>query len=356
MTAGTRMDHPRGGSGRILAQLATVLCTVVLIRMPALSERKPALPGKDRIRIAEAFRIESQLGNRLWPGWNAAPFAILLITPREEFLIRHSQPSPDFTPCGYDSLLRSMVYVRPRTHKENFLATFPAISGSPIPTVVVGEAEKTAARASTGWVITILHEHFHQLQMSRPEYTSGVTNLGLSRGDDSGMWMLTYPFPYTSLEVQRGFARLSTTLAHCLEGRSKRTLRRSTAQFMEADSAFRREVSAKDNAYFQFQLWQEGIARYTEYWIARLAAEHYVPTGRFRTLGDFVPFREEAEKLRRGILSNLVSQGLGESGRVAFYSVGAAEGLLLDRLRPGWRDRYFPAAFSLEPLFNGTKP
>jgi hypothetical protein len=66
----------------------------------------------DRVRLAEAFRIGELLGNQLWPGWNKAPFAVLLVTPEHEFLIRHAKPSADFTLINYDPLLQSNVYYR----------------------------------------------------------------------------------------------------------------------------------------------------------------------------------------------------------------------------------------------------
>jgi hypothetical protein len=36
--------------------------------------------------LAEAFRIAETLGNRVWSGWDKAPFAVLLVTPQNEYL------------------------------------------------------------------------------------------------------------------------------------------------------------------------------------------------------------------------------------------------------------------------------
>ncbi len=41
--------------------------------------------------------------------------------------------------------------------------------------------------------------------------------------------------------------------------------------------------------------------------------------------------------------------------RTAFYAVGAAEGLVLDRANPGWRKQYFEEKFSLDPHFRAPK-
>lgn len=131
-----------------------------------LAQEKPAIPKVDRTRLAEAFRIGESLGNRVWATWDKAPFAVLLITPEYEFPIRHPRPSADFTLVGNDPLLKSNVYFRKRTQNIHFLATFPAVGG--VSTILIGQAENTDTKTSTPWVVTVLHEHFHQLQTSHP--------------------------------------------------------------------------------------------------------------------------------------------------------------------------------------------
>ena len=70
------------------------------------------LSETDRIRLAEAFRLGEKLSEKVWKDWSKAPFAVLLVTPEHEFLIRHPSPSNDFTGIGYDQLLKSQVYRR----------------------------------------------------------------------------------------------------------------------------------------------------------------------------------------------------------------------------------------------------
>ena len=113
----------------------------------AAGQEKIAVPDVDRIRLAEAFRIGESLGNQVWKSWDKAPFAVLLVTPENEFLIRHPRPSKDFTLIGYDSRLKSNVYFRKRTQAINFLATFPAVGG--VSTIVIGQAENTSKKSST---------------------------------------------------------------------------------------------------------------------------------------------------------------------------------------------------------------
>lgn len=102
----------------------TLVLLLCLIPQTVPAQDKPSLSQIDRVRLAEAFRLGETLGNRIWKGWDQAPFAVLLVAPEYEFLIRHDQPSEDFKLVGYDSLLKSNVYYRKRTQPPNLLATF----------------------------------------------------------------------------------------------------------------------------------------------------------------------------------------------------------------------------------------
>jgi hypothetical protein len=313
---------------------------------------QPTLPAVDRTRLAEAFRLADQIGDRIWAGWSKAPFAVLLVTPDVEFLIRHPRPSADFTKLGYDALLKSDVYYRKRTMSQIFLATFPAVGGTS--TIVVGQAENTYVKTSTPWVITLLHEHFHQLQDSRRGYYADVNSLNLSHGDQTGMWMLNYAFPYDRKAVQDQFLLVSRLLADAIRaGRSERKVK--VRAFLDARQKFQALLAPDDYKYFAFEFWKEGIARYTEYQVARLAASEFHVSKEFRALKDYRSLADVARTTYEGIFRELLTQQLAESKREVVYSFGAAEGLLLDKIRPRWRKRYFVEKFDLGRLLVNRK-
>lgn len=305
-------------------------------------------PPADRTRLAEAFRLAEAISDSVWPGWTRAPFAVLLVTPGREFLLRHPSPSADFVRVGYDSLLQTSVFVRPRVFSPALLATFPAVLG--VPTIVIGPAELTG-KHSTAWVLTILHEHFHQLQTSRPDYYAGVAALNLARGDETGMWMLNYPFPYDSAVVRARFAAFTRSLAAAVALRGSGESAAAMRTVIDARDHLRASLSAADYRYLAFQMWQEGVARYTELQVARLAAKHYVPTAAFQALPDYTEFSIEAAALEREIHAGLSNVQLERAKRVAFYPAGAATALLLDATVPGWKRDYFERAFSLDAQF-----
>lgn len=327
----------------------TILLLAFLVPLMLFGQEKPSLRHGDRVRIAEAFRLAEYIGNDVWENWDKAPFAFLLVTPEYEFLLHHPNPSPDFSQLGYDELLKSEFRYRKRVYSPQLLATFPAVNG--YSTIVIGEAESTMVKSSTPWVVVALHEHFHQLQYSQPGYYQDVDKLDLSRGDQSGMWMLNYPFPYDSAIVKTAFSKLCSLLASALKARGGESLRSEVERYLEARRGFKNLLKADDYRYFSFQLWQEGIARYTEYRVAGLASKGYVPTSEFQKLPDFTPFEVVAGNLRKGIINVLPTLDLAESKRSAFYPFGAAEGLLLDAVNPQWQKKYFQEKFDLEKYF-----
>ncbi len=322
----------------------------LVVSSPATwAQKPPTLPEADRIRIREAFRLADALGNRVWPDWDRAPFAVLLVTPEHEFLIRHPKPSDDFTLVGEDALLKCKVWVRARKNPTNLLATFPAVGG--VSTVVIGQPENTEAKTLTRWVITLLHEHFHQLQDSQPRFYADVDALGLAGDDKTGMWMLNYPFPYTRSDVKDHFAAMARALLEALQAREKPDFDDRFAAYGKSRQKFRSLLKADEYKYFAFQVWKEGIARYTEYHLAQLAAAEYTPSQEFQGLKDYRTFREVADDIRRAMERELETVQLDKARRIVVYNFGAAEGLVLDRARPQWRKRYFEEKFTLDPHF-----
>lgn len=328
-----------------------LILAILLLVAPGVraQQQKPSLSEVDRIRLAETFRIGKLLGNSVWTAWDKAPFAVLLVTPENEFLIRHPQPSEDFKLIGYDSLLQSKVYYRHRTQPLNLLATFPAVGM--ISTIVVGQAENTDQKSSTPWVVILLHEHFHQLQDSQPNFYAAVNALNLSHSDQSGMWMLNYPFPYRSARVMEQFNALCRSLADTLQTTNRRDLSTKLARYLEARRKFESQLTTDDYKYFSFQLWKEGVARYTEYRIAQAAVRRYRPSKRFRALPDYQPFKVVADALLKRIIRQLSTLQLGEAQRSAFYPFGAGEALLLDRVKPRWQNHYFTDKSFLEKYY-----
>ncbi len=306
------------------------------------------LPHADQVRLAEAMRLVGALSDHLWPGWGRTTLSVLLVADSAEFLVGHPRPDPDFVPLGNDALLRREVWARPRRFSPTLLATFPAVGGAA--TIVIGSAERTG-KSSTAWVLTVLHEHFHQWQYSQPGYYEGVARLDLAHGDSTGQWMLDYRFPYDSLPVQQATRRLASALLVALEA-PPATRDKPLRGVLAARDTLRAILTAADYRYMEFQLWQEGVARYIEYAAARAATRLGGPSAEFRSLADYEPYGEAANRARRNLRQELEQFALGEQRRVAFYSLGAAMAQLLEESRSDWKRAYADRPFALAALLS----
>jgi hypothetical protein len=300
------------------------------------------IPRDDTVRVREFYRLSSQIQDKLWPHWSETPAPLLLVTTDSEFLTHRPSPPKDFTKITDD------FYARPRQFPVNLLATFPAFG--PPSVIVVGEPANTTSKTSTPWLITLMHEHFHQLQDSQPGLDEAITKLGISHGDTTGMWMLNYPFPYEKQEVAASFGQLRDVLVATIAENDKGKFATLAVQYLNQRKHFLAQLSADDHKYFEFQLWKEGIARYTQVKAAEAAAQ-YQPSAEYTALPDFESFADYAAKARSETLTELKPADLAKLKRLAVYSFGAGEGLLLDRLKPDWKDEYFKHPLTMDFFF-----
>ena len=326
-----------------------LIFALILLAQNAFSQNNPAIPESDRIRLAEAFRLGDKLSEKVWQNWSKAPFAVLLVTPENEFLIRHPSPSKDFAEIGYDKLLKSKVYWRKRTFNQSFLATFPAVGG--VSTIVVGQAENTWVKTSSFWTVTVLHEHFHQFQDSQAGFYKDVLALDLANGDETGMWMINYPFPYQDKKLNEDFSAMANQLAKALETTDGQAFQTEFNAYLKLRKAFNASLSEKDYRYLSFQLWKEGTSRYTEIKIAELASDGYKPVKDFTKLKDYKTYREVADHWKRKTIESLKTMRLDKLQREVVYAYGAAEAMLLDRADSDWKSRYFTEKFYLDKYF-----
>lgn len=317
---------------------------LVLVATACAQSPIPQLPPKDAVRIREFYRLAPRIAEKVWPKWGETPAPLLLVTNENEFLTHYLDPPAAFKKIADDN------YVRPRQFPASFLATFPAL-GSSQSVIVIGEAENTAAKTSTPWVITLMHEHFHQLQDGQPGLLQAVNGLGLAHGDETGMWMLNYPFPYDKPELNRSFVELRDSLLAALNEPDDGKFRPLARRYVTVRKQFYAQLSEDDAKYLSFQLWKEGIARYVQVKSAEAAAA-YEAAPEYTALPDYESFKGYAARARSGTLDELKQADLAKWQRVVVYSLGAGEGFLLDRLNPGWREGYFQHLFTLDPYFD----
>jgi hypothetical protein len=177
-----------------------------------------------------------------------------------------------------------------------------------------------------------------------------IEDLGLSKGDATGMWMLNYPFPYDNPDIATAFGYLRDTLLTTLNEVDKQKFEPLAKKYLQERKRFFAQLLPGDRKYFSFQLWQEGVARYTQIKAAEAAGD-YQPSAAFAALPDYTSFSADAVTARSHTLEELKHIDIAQSKREVVYSFGAAEALLLDRINPTWKDDYFKHLLTTDPLF-----
>ena len=271
--------------------------------------------------------------DQVWPGWGNAPTDMLIIDEEYEFLFSIYPEPESFQPTPVNT-----VSARPRVFDPNLKATFPAFSATPV--IIIGAPTQDEID-SKEWTATLWHEHFHQFQMSFPGYFEGVEALGLSGGDQTGMWMINYPFPYDDEALVSKFHEISEKLLTADHAINFPEFSYALSAYLSAKNDFSELAGIENYKYFQFQIWQEGLARYTE-----LIA--------FQTL--FLPEELSGEEYPfqrlKAALEELAKPGLlRDYQRVAFYSFGLVEGLVLDAANPNWKELYWQYPYQVDSYF-----
>lgn len=299
---------------------------LLLAFMPFLSVPTQGADPASLVGTGRALAFEH--GARVWPGFAEAPFGILLVDGEQEMLFCHDGPAADFLPIELPGMNVCKVKARPTSFPPDMLASFPAVDGQP--TVVMGTPQSTKL-SRRDWLLVLQHEHFHQMQYAWKGYYAGVESLQLSGGDNTGMWMLNYPFPYDDPDVVSRMQVVAQKLKDILETDRAKDQTSLVRAYWEDREALRETLAPTDWRYLELQLWQEGVARWTELAIASVAPG----------------YAASAEERRVAILSDLADFSLAKKRRTTFYSLGAAEAMLLDSAGSQWRRAYWTEPFSL---------
>lgn len=286
-------------------------------------------PQRDvREHILDARQIVAEHGDSVWPGLSAAPFGILLVEEQAERLFCHDNAAEGFAMTGNDPIVSCTVGNRAASFPADIQQTFSAVDD--VPVIVIGTPAATRSTVDE-WVLTIFHEHFHQMQFSWDGYYPGIAGLGLDDGDTSGDWMLEYAFPYDQRRVANAVRNMAEDLIKALDARDTDEFPMRVGRYRATRERARNIVSDADWRYIELQLWQEGGARWTEGALAALSRN----------------FADAAVDAEDRVIRELTVLNLREHQRAALYSLGAGEVMLLEAGEVDWRTSYWSEPFSL---------
>lgn len=288
-------------------------------------------PVPERTMLAKVQHIYRGTGNLLWPGFDKVLLDLVLIGPESETLFCHAA-AKGFVPAGRDPLTQCPLQTRSRELAVDLSAAANFFPGGA--TIAMG-CPKALEMPPAYWKATVLHEAFHLYQSHIAGYAQTVAALGLAGRSINGSWMLNHPFPYADPQVEAAFLAMGDAGLAFLKATSPEQRRATTKAYVARRETALAQVSAANRRYYEFQVGQEGVARWTELTLARQ--------------GD-AAMRDDALGRWKGLATSLRSireQGFKIWKRSAFYVYGAIEAEMLERAGVNWRDEYRRHPFGL---------
>lgn len=292
--------------------------------------------NKEISLIQNADYIIQNFGNAIWKDIDNTPLKILLITDSLEFLFNHNNPSKEFQLYKYDSLLKTKIYVRDRVFPPFLRATFPAVNGQDC--IVVGIPSNTN-KTDEDWIIMLLHEHFHLYQGENNLYKKNIELLAKNLSNDSKNWMLEYKFPYDDKITNKLFKEITYTLNEAFLSIGNDDFQEKVKQYKIKLVEFKKVLSSNDFDYFTFQIWQEGVATYTESKYLDILNQNSSYIKEMTELNFSLKNKNHLTKYRDFLLKS----NLQKEKRNLFYSIGLLQGIVYDKSNPIWKSDYFNA-------------
>ena len=373
-----------GATGLTMLCVAFVGITALGNRsLPAQSQVTDHLSELEKARLAEAKHLRQTLGDTVWPGWGLHDIPFIVYNEAYAFLVGYPRPPDGWVKMPQNDLrggpweavpgdtFEGQVYYRqrlpnPEITPENF-------------TVMVGER----------WVATMetkeyMEIHFYdQLREELPSFLRPVfpyrlfwgllidtteTYIGaleheafhalqgsvipsrLAEAEKANQSESQYPWDDPTLSED--WQEELDLLVRAVQAQSNEETIGLVRQFLALRD--NRRITAglnQDLADYERQReWLEGLAKYAELAIGRLAGTTpgytYLPA--LAADPDFKEYTTR-EQYWSGQIGE-VRRTSGREGETRFYYSGMAQAVLLDRLLPDWKEQGFDPDVMLEDL------
>lgn len=370
--------------GLLLACIVVVSLSALINRtLPHHSKVVDRLSPMEKARLAEVFHLRQILGDTVWPGWGREDIPVIVYNEEYAFLIgypnppagwikiprrakqggpwqpvpddtfegqayyRQHLPDPKSTPQSFTVLVgdRWVASILTREYAEiafyaGFREQLPHWLRDVFPYPLVW---KLLMGETDTYVAAVEHEAFHSFQgilaPTRLEEAETITRVeGRYRWDDPALddaWkgeidLLVQAVRATSDNKAAELAR------HFLSARDKRR----AASSLSADLV----------NYERRREWLEGLAKYAEVSIGRVAAAtpNYEPVSSIAADPDFKKYTTRERYWSQQL--DEARRTFGREGGTRFYYSGMTQALLLDRLLPAWKEQIFNQDVALEDL------
>ncbi len=359
--------------------------------LPAHSPVTDRLSDPDKARLAEAIHLRRELGDALWPGWGGADIPMILYNEEYAFLMGYPDPPagwttipnrdakgvewdavpddtfegqayyrqkllpPNSTPQAFVVMIGSRWVSSLTTYEwmeielgDNFQAEVPSVIQGVFPYKMAGRLFLSAAGGKDWYICAMLHESFHAY-----EGIKDPARLYEAEEAFNGNWS-RYPWKDGSFEAN--WQSELDLLADAVQARSDAEAAELARQFLTQRQK-RRTDAGLDAGLIDLERqkeWEEGLAKYTEFSMWRLAAEtaDYSPLPAMAGDPGFNSYDGFPQQWSQQIYQ--IRRMAGAEGDKRFYYSGWAQAILLDRLASDWKQAILSGNIPLEELLNGV--
>ena len=330
------------------------------------------LTDLDKAEIAEFFNLQKQLGDSVWPGYGKADIPVILYNKEWAFLVGYKKPPdgwrkvPEMNLYGtrwkivrgdhifglnyYCQRLDSGINPQAFTVKvgEKWVACMTTIEWTRTKlendikkNMQSGQKDSLLLRKMVAimggnldkHISMIVHESFHAFQATR-DFNR------LKETESTFPWHKEYP--WNDIPFNKAWKEEIALLIKAFESKDDSDAKRAIWQYLEMrnkrylDSKFTPELMRLE----QLKEWEEGIAKYVELSLWKLAASSstYVPAPALKHDASFEQYRNFNQAMSRELITcRMQPQGYD----TRFYYSGMLKAFLLDRLYPEWKLQAF---------------
>jgi len=305
----------------VLKILMTVLFFWAAVFTAAGQDRKRPLGEMDLLRIRELHRITDTFGQRIWPGYDTRKIPIAVNNDnRQELLVNHPKPPEEFKVFEGHDLDGSPVMIRDGCTRYGPRSGGWAMKLGGEETAYVGILRE--GLPTERYLSLLLHECFHVFQ---PRFRSRADGpRAESPTDDPG---------YSAM------IGLESRILHAALHQDDAVKVRSLARmFIAVRRERRKNLTEAVCRHEDEQEFSEGTATYVQARMFQLLAESKGLKSPLTSEDPQYSGFEAAKKMYQEYLARILPS---EKRPVTFmhaqYNIGMALGLLLDRVRPGWK-------------------
>jgi hypothetical protein len=281
-----------------------------------------ALGEIDVVRIQELHHLTDVFGTRIWPGFDTRKIPIAINNDnREELLIGHPNPPKEYHPFQSFELQGPPVLIREGVNRYGPKGGGWAVDIGGKHTAYVSTLREGADTAS--YLALILHECFHCCQK---EYRQRAEGGGGELPEDDPL--------YSAL-----IGLESRILKAAFEEPNDAKARALARMFVAVRHERRKDMPTRLIILEGEQEYSEGTATYSQARLYQLLMEE----GSFKPAHEgkdpqYRGFPDARQEYQRMVAAIIAPQGRPLTFFHAMYNHGMAQCLLLDRMRPAWKE------------------